>query len=831
MRILHVIEDVNPATGGPATVVARLAAAQAAMGHTVNVLGYLAARNRADFESAIGNVPGIDKVYIETLAPSMGLQWAWSLPARQSLHRLVPRADVTHIHGVWDPIVRVTSEICRRYKTPYVIRPCGMLDPWALQQRPMKKRLAMALAYRDMIDGAMFLHVLNADEFRLVNLLSFRNPLEIIPNGVFPEELDKTVAPGAFRRARPEIGDAPYVLFLSRLHYKKGLDYLIDAFAQVAAKRPDVRLVVAGPDGGERRPLVARAKALGLTDRVHVVGPLYGSAKYAALNEAACFCLPSRQEGFSLAITEALGMGVPAVISTECHFPEVTTTQSGHVTPLDAGEIARALLDVLADPVRRDAMGRAGAKMVRERYTWPKIARRTVACYEEQLGRIGRAVPPPDDGPLRVLHVINSMAVSMGGPPFVAAGLAAAQAQGGHAITIASTATPGEPRVQLDPKVSIVEFPVMGSKRYLGSPALDIWLRAHAADFDILHLHSIWQFPTFAAARACWLVNKPYVVLLNGMLDRYSVYHRSRWMKSLYWHWRERRVEQTAGGVHFLNTAEIRKAVPWVGSLRKFVIGNGISQSELSAMPARGFFRAANPAIGGRPLVLFLSRIHPKKGLERLLPEWKRVVEKRPDVVFAVAGKGEPEHEKAIDELIARHGLQEHVLRVGQLAGRRKWEALVDADVFVLPSHQEGFSMAITEALAAGCVPVVTEECNFDELEEFGCGVIIPHGDMPAFTQAVLELLDDPERRRQLAERGRKLVAERYVWEKIAADLERAYRWILAGRPIPVDGAPVWRTSGASAVPRAAAGAMLQTPAAPLPGSSGGAVSGDGAIG
>jgi glycosyltransferase involved in cell wall biosynthesis len=716
----------------------------------------------------------------------------------------VPRADVVHIHGVWDPIVRVTSEICRRYNTPYVIRPCGMLDPWALNQRPLKKRLAMKLAYRAMIDGAMFLHVLNADEFRLVKLLAFHSPMETIPNGVFPEELDKTVAPGTFRRLRPELGDAPYVLFLSRLHYKKGLDYLIDAFAQVAAQRPDVRLVVAGPDGGERKPFEARVKALGLVPRVHVVGPLYGAAKYAALSEAACFCLPSRQEGFSLAITEALGMGVPAVISTECHFPEVATTHAGHITPLDAGAIAAALLDVLAEPARRGEMGRAGARMVREHYTWPKIARRAVDCYEQHLSRLGRTLPPPEDAPLRVLHVINSMAVVKGGPPFVAAGLAAGQAARGHQITIASTATPNEPRVQLDPKVNIAEFPVMGSARYAGSPALDIWLRAHVPDFDIVHLHSIWQFPTFAAARACWQVHKPYVVLLNGMLDEYSVRQRSQWLKALYWHWREGPVEHGAGGVHFLNAAEIRKAVPWVKSLRKFIVGNGISESELTALPPRGLFRAANPAFGERPLVLFLSRIHPKKGLERLLPHWQRVVEKRPDVRFAIAGKGDPEHEKPIDELIQQHGLREHVVRVGQLAGEKKWQALVDADVFVLPSHQEGFSMAITEALAAGCVPVVTEECNFDELNEFDCGTIIHDGNMPAFTQAVLDLLEDSERRTELAARGRRLVAERYTWEKVTEDLERVYRWILAGRAVPVDGAPVWRTSPASATPRAA---------------------------
>src|SRR5205085_141426 len=97
-------------------------------------------------------------------------------------------------------------------------------------------------------------------------------------------------------------------------------------------------------------------------------------------------------------------------------------------------------------------------------------------------------------------------------------------------------------------------------------------------------------------------------------------------------------------------------------------------------------------------------------------------------------------------------------------------------DLFVLPSHQEGFSMAITEALAAGCAPVVTEECNFDELETHKCGLIIKSGDMAAFVQAVIQLLRDPTRRAALGASGKSLVESRFTWEIVARDLESVYR-------------------------------------------------------
>ncbi len=399
---------------------------------------------------------------------------------------------------------------------------------------------------------------------------------------------------------------------------------------------------------------------------------------------------------------------------------------------------------------------------------------------------------------LRVLHVISSMATEAGGPPAVCAGLAEALAARGHTLTIAtiSNAIPGaDPKntVPLSPAVQLVSFPHDGNTRYLSSPALDAWLESHTAGFDIVHLHSIWQFPTFAAARACWKARKPYVVLLNGMLDQYVVNKKSRWLKQAYWLYREARIEGRSNGIHFLNEAEIRHAVPWVRNMPKFIIGNGIRQSEIDGLPPRGRFRAAHPDIADRPLALFLSRMHPKKGLDRLIPAWKSLAVARPELRFAIAGTGDPAYLDAIDRLIESDGLQGKVLRVGQLVGEKKWEALVDADLFLLPSHQEGFSMAITEALAARCPVVATQECNFDELETRNCGIIIRNGDMNAFTQAVTTLLDDPAKREAMGNAGAAFVRERCSWEKIACDLEQVYRHILSGAPLPVDGRPLWR--------------------------------------
>ncbi len=389
------------------------------------------------------------------------------------------------------------------------------------------------------------------------------------------------------------------------------------------------------------------------------------------------------------------------------------------------------------------------------------------------------------------------MAVETGGPPVVCAGLTGALAARGHSVAVATLDEPALHPVALDPAIACHRFP-SHDQRYGKSPALDRWLKDHIKDFDLLHLHSIWQFPTFAAARACWVARKPYVVLLNGMLDIYSVTHRSYLIKRMYWLWRERKVEGRAAGIHCLNRAEIRRAMPWISRMPKFVVGNAISSSDLASLPPRGQFRAKHPDLSPRPLFLFLSRLHPKKGLDRLIPAWKTVAETLPESRLLIAGTGDKAYVESLDQRIASHNMQTHIQRIGQLVGKDKWQALADADLFILPSHQEGFSMAITETLASGCPPIVTDECNFDELEPPApaapCGIIIRGGNMEQFAQSVIALYRNAARRATFAAAGRQLVSSRFTWENIAAEMEQVYRHILAGKRLPADGTDVWRT-------------------------------------
>ena len=375
MKVLHVIQSMDPAGGGPPMVAARLAAAQATLRCQVQVISYRFPGSDARIAAALSTIPEFSGVKLEYFAPLTKPELFLTGGARRRFEPIVQRFDLIHLHGVWDPLVYAVGALAARLRKPFVLTPHGMLDPWSLAQKRWKKRLALTLGYRHMLNNAAFLHFLNADECALAKHLGLTSPGRIIPNGIFLQELDPLPDKGAFRAAHPEFAGAKLVLFLSRLHYKKGLDFLADAFAVVARNFTDAHLIVAGPDDGARAAFESQIARLGIARRVHLVGPLYANQKLAALRDCDCFCLPSRQEGFSLAITEAMACEAPVVISTECHFPEVREAGAGVVAELNAPAIAAGIETVLGDPRAAAQMGRAGrARFIPRREECPRLS-------------------------------------------------------------------------------------------------------------------------------------------------------------------------------------------------------------------------------------------------------------------------------------------------------------------------------------------------------------------------------------------------------------------------------------------------------------------------
>jgi glycosyltransferase involved in cell wall biosynthesis len=396
MKIIHVIATLDPAAGGPASVAIRLAAAQAGLGNEVHILSYGDEESERRARESAESIPHLTDVHLHRIHPAGILERLVGSRACRLFDRLSADAHFVHAHGLWETFIWRTLRMAHLRGVPYCVRPAGMLDRWSMDQKKWKKRLALVFTQKRMLDRAAFIHLLNQDEIGEMTPLSLRAPIRVIPNGVFLEEVEALAASGGFREKLAKLGQRRFILFLSRLHYKKGLDILAEAFELISRKVPDVDLVVAGPDYGARDSFVKAVEAKGLGGRIHVVGPLYGRDKYAALGDAACFCLPSRQEGFSVAILEALACGVPVVVSQPCHFPEIGGAGAGIVTSLRPAEVAVGVLEILESPKKAAGMAAKAKQLVEKSYTWQSIALRTIEAYALVLGldEIVSKLPP-----------------------------------------------------------------------------------------------------------------------------------------------------------------------------------------------------------------------------------------------------------------------------------------------------------------------------------------------------------------------------------------------------------------------------------------------------
>ncbi len=378
MHILHVISSLDPAEGGPPVVVTRLGAAQQERGHEVDVLSHAGPGDRKRIDDMISSLPCNGLQHVHLLNRGGRIERLRANNSRAWLREHVGRYELVHLHGIWDPILNNAAREAARAGTDWIITPHGMLDPWCMSQGRLRKRVALAAWARKMLSGSRFIHALNHDEELGMKPHVGSARIEVIPNGVFLEELEPLPPAGTFRSRHQGLclDTKPFVLFLSRLHYKKGLDILVAAFERIHDEIPELDLVIAGPDDGYETTLQSLIEASPARNRMHCIGPLYGEDKLAALVDCNCFCLPSRQEGFSMAITEALGCGTPVIITEACHFPEVADAGAGLVTSLDAAAVAEAMLQLASSPETCEQMGRAGASLVRDHYTWPAIAAR-----------------------------------------------------------------------------------------------------------------------------------------------------------------------------------------------------------------------------------------------------------------------------------------------------------------------------------------------------------------------------------------------------------------------------------------------------------------------
>lgn len=379
LSVLHVVASINLNTGGPAASVTGLVGALTRCG----VHASLAALDYAEHGPPIAvNAARL----LQVVPTAMGKRlrgWSPSFEAKLS-REANAGLDVIHNHGIWMYPGIYARRIAKQSGLPLVISPRGMLDAWALNRSSVRKAVASALYERTNLRAACVFHATSDAEAAGIRSHGLHQPIAVIPNGVeIPDASDK-ISRDILESRYPELRERRWLLFLGRIHPKKGIDMLLDAWRDLRAEHPDWYLIIAGPDLENFSAEFAPSARTGTQtcNEVTFVGMLEGEAKRSALHNADLFVLPTRSENFGIAIAEALAAGVPVVTTTAAPWSALASRHCGWWVAPETTAIADALREGMAKSAHElEAMGRRGREFVSQHYAWDAIGAQMADVY------------------------------------------------------------------------------------------------------------------------------------------------------------------------------------------------------------------------------------------------------------------------------------------------------------------------------------------------------------------------------------------------------------------------------------------------------------------
>lgn len=400
---------------------------------------------------------------------------------------------------------------------------------------------------------------------------------------------------------------------------------------------------------------------------------------------------------------------------------------------------------------------------------------------------------------MKILHIIPTLSGSSlqyGGPSIAVLGMCAELSRRGVSVTIATTHEKGADAGVFSERLKdaggalVHYFPKrlcrVSPSGFAFSPSLKKWLNGHLGEFDLIDIHTIFAYPSTQGCLCAIRYNMPYILRPCGMLDAWCL-RRSRLKKAIWMLLYGRQIINRAAMLHFTSDDE-RKTIDALHiTAPNVVIPLGVTQNEKDEGVDQSKLKSQLQRFSGKKKILFLSRIHPKKGLDLLIPALGLISKKRNDFIFILAGRGELKHQKQIKDLLSRHYLDDRTIITGFVEGIEKSAALSLADIFVLPSYQENFGLAVAEAMSAGLAVVISGQVNIHrEVSNYNAGIVTAC-DAGEVAAAIERLLDDDAMRKKMGENGKRLVYEKFNWNIIIPKLINLYEQILGGKAIGTD--------------------------------------------
>ena len=376
MKVLTFLTNIDQAKGGPSRSVPLFVRGLAELGVDITLMV---------IKSDDMNLHALDgtSVKVHLLSPTY---------KKNDLKNFVEKEHFDIIHGqcIWEPLFHQMRVVADKFKTPYILSPRGTMEPWSLQQKRWKKQIARWLYQDRDLKRCACIYTTAQMEADHLRDLGFNNPICIIPNGIetegYPCRADMSIV-------------KKQILFLSRVHPKKGIEVLIDAFARLYEEFQDWSIVIVGNGENEyRQSLKSRVKELGLEECISILDPVFGNAKIQLYQESSIFCLPSYSENFGMVIAEALSCGVPAITTNGTPWQllngEVRTMgarldclgdnkRTGWCIDLSVDTLEKTLREAMMMPSNElYEMGQRGSVLVNSNFNYRSVAKMNKVLYE-----------------------------------------------------------------------------------------------------------------------------------------------------------------------------------------------------------------------------------------------------------------------------------------------------------------------------------------------------------------------------------------------------------------------------------------------------------------